>query len=164
MLESKQHHHPKQKTSKPFVLPHLPQKLYFAIGEICHLLSLKPHVIRHWVHEFHQLKPIRRNGRDLYRYEDVIWLAKIKHLIYENGFAVEGARTQLAKGKSKYLMSAEDEVAAMVSVAAELEVAKSEVSKKLQEEITQKSARSKEELQGILDSLNTLLAQLEGKA
>ena len=164
MLESKQHHKQKQRNNKPFVLPRLPQKLYFAIGEICYLLSLKPHVIRHWVQEFHQLKPMRRNGRDLYRYEDVIWLSKIKQLIYEHGFAIEGARAQLAKGKSKYLLTSEDEVATMVSVGAEIEAAKSEVTKKLQEEITQKSSKSKEELQEVLHSLNNLLSQLEEKA
>ncbi|HCK04399.1 MAG TPA: MerR family transcriptional regulator, partial [Methylophilaceae bacterium] len=39
------------------VLPPIPTKRYFAIGEVSALCDLKPHVLRYWEQEFPQLKP-----------------------------------------------------------------------------------------------------------
>lgn len=78
-------------------LPEIPDKRYFTIGEVGDLCDLKPHVLRYWEQEFSQLKPVKRRGnRRFYQREDVLLVRKIKTLLYEQGFTIEGARQQLA--------------------------------------------------------------------
>src|SRR3546814_550319 len=44
------------------VLPDIPPKRYFAIGEVSELCEVKPHVLRYWEQEFPQLKQVKRRG------------------------------------------------------------------------------------------------------
>jgi DNA-binding transcriptional MerR regulator len=77
--------------------PSIPEKRYFAIGEVSDLCAVKPHVLRYWEQEFPQLKPGKRRGnRRYYEYEDVLIARQIRKLLYEDGFTIEGARAQLA--------------------------------------------------------------------
>lgn len=80
-------------------LPPIPEKRYFAIGEVSGLCAVKPHVLRYWEQEFPQLKPGKRRGnRRYYQYEDVLMVRQIRKLLYEEGFTIEGARAQLLTG------------------------------------------------------------------
>jgi DNA-binding transcriptional MerR regulator len=82
-------------------LPPIPEKRYFTIGEVAGLCALKPHVLRYWEQEFPKLKPGKRRGnRRYYQYEDVMIVRQIRKLLYEDGFTIEGARTQLSDGTS----------------------------------------------------------------
>jgi len=75
----------------------LPDKRYFTIGEVSTLCDLKPHVLRYWEQEFVELRPNKRRGnRRYYRREDVMVIQQIKHLLYDKGFTISGARLQLA--------------------------------------------------------------------
>ncbi|MDR3477625.1 MAG: MerR family transcriptional regulator [Gammaproteobacteria bacterium] len=77
-------------------LPAIPDKRYFTISEAAFLCGVKPHVLRYWEQEFLQLKPSKRRGnRRYYQYKDVLMVRKIKKLLYEDGFTIEGARAQL---------------------------------------------------------------------
>jgi len=78
-------------------LPLIPDKRYFSIGEVGYLCGLKPHVLRYWEQEFpQQLKPVKRRGnRRFYQYDDVLAIRKVRKLLYEEGFTIEGARAQL---------------------------------------------------------------------
>lgn len=77
-------------------LPPIPQKRYFAIGEVSNLCGVKPHVLRYWEQEFPQLKPAKRRGnRRYYRRGDVLLIREIRELLYEQGFTIGGARQQL---------------------------------------------------------------------
>lgn len=77
----------------------IPDKLYFRIGEVSRLARTRPYVLRYWETEFPTLRPVKsRTGHRLYRREDVVMVFKIKHLLYEKGFTIEGARKQLAGG------------------------------------------------------------------
>ncbi len=79
------------------VLPTIPDKRYFTIGEVALLCAIKPHVLRYWEQEFTQLSPLKRRGnRRYYQYNDVILVRKIRDLLYEQGFTIEGARVKLA--------------------------------------------------------------------
>ena len=79
-------------------LPPIPDKRYFTIGEVSHLCVVKPHVLRYWEEEFLQLNPSKRGGnRRYYRREDVNIVRHIRHLLYEQGYTITGARTQLAQ-------------------------------------------------------------------
>jgi DNA-binding transcriptional MerR regulator len=76
--------------------PEIPDKLYFKIGEVANLLSVEPYVLRYWESEFNQLTPKKSGtGHRLYRRKDVELLLKIKDLLYEKRFTIEGARQAL---------------------------------------------------------------------
>jgi DNA-binding transcriptional MerR regulator len=78
------------------LLPDIPRKRYFAIGEVSELCEVKPHVLRYWEQEFPQLKPVKRRGnRRYYQQDDVLMVRRIRSLLYEQGFTIGGARQRL---------------------------------------------------------------------
>src|SRR3979409_2076828 len=84
--------------SKPelIVLPPIPAKRYFTIGEVSDLCGVKPHVLRYWEQEFTQLKPVKRRGnRRYYQHHEVLLIRRIRELLYEEGFTISGARNRL---------------------------------------------------------------------
>lgn len=77
-------------------LPSIPAKRYFTIGEVSDLCAVKPHVLRYWEQEFTQLKPIKRRGnRRYYQHHEVLLIRRIRELLYEQGFTINGARNRL---------------------------------------------------------------------
>jgi DNA-binding transcriptional MerR regulator len=71
----------------------IPDKLYFRIGEVGSLLSLEPYVLRYWETEFPSLAPKKSaSGHRLYRRKDVELLLKIKQLLYEKRYTIDGAK------------------------------------------------------------------------
>ena len=77
-------------------LPAIPGKRYFTIGEVSDLCAVKPHVLRYWEQEFTQLKPIKRRGnRRYYQHHEVLLIRRIRELLYEQGFTINGARNRL---------------------------------------------------------------------
>ena len=76
--------------------PVIPDKLYFRIGEVAELCGLPAYVLRFWESEFPQLKPVKGStGQRMYRQKDVEYVLRIKKLLYDEGFTIPGARTQL---------------------------------------------------------------------
>ena len=76
--------------------PDIPDKLYFKIGEVSELLGVEAYVLRYWESEFPVLSPKKSGtGHRLYRRKDVELLLRIKHLLYEKRFTIEGARQSL---------------------------------------------------------------------
>lgn len=81
----------------PSALPPIPAKRYFTIGEVSELCGVKPHVLRYWEQEFTQLKPVKRRGnRRYYQHHEVLLIRRIRDLLYEQGFTINGARNKLA--------------------------------------------------------------------
>jgi DNA-binding transcriptional MerR regulator len=81
--------------------PQLPDKLYFKIGEVSKLTRLPAYVLRFWENEFTCIRPKRTSsGQRLYRRGDVEMVFKIRHLLHERKFTIEGARQYLSKQKS----------------------------------------------------------------
>ena len=77
-------------------LPPIPAKRYFTIGEVSELCGVKPHVLRYWEQEFTQLKPVKRRGnRRYYQHHEVLLIRRIRDLLYEQGFTINGARNRL---------------------------------------------------------------------
>ena len=73
-----------------------PDKLYFKIGEVARIVGVKPYVLRYWETEFRVLRPGKtRSKHRLYRRRDVETLIKIKTLLHDQRFTIEGARKQL---------------------------------------------------------------------
>jgi DNA-binding transcriptional MerR regulator len=74
----------------------LPDKLYFRIGEVAKLTSIKQHVLRYWESEFSFIRPQKsKTNQRLYRRKDVEAILAIKHLLYDRKFTIEGARRHL---------------------------------------------------------------------
>jgi DNA-binding transcriptional MerR regulator len=81
---------------KAELLPPIPAKRYFTIGEVSDLCAVKPHVLRYWEQEFAQLKPVKRRGnRRYYQHHEVLLIRRIRDLLYEQGFTINGARNRL---------------------------------------------------------------------
>ena len=88
---------PSQASARTAQLPAIPAKRYFAIGEVSELCAVKPHVLRYWEREFKQLDPVKRRGnRRYYQPRDVIMVRRIRELLYDQGFTIDGARQRLA--------------------------------------------------------------------
>ncbi len=84
------------------VLPPIPGKRYFTIGEVSELCAVKPHVLRYWEQEFPQLKPVKRRGnRRYYQRQDVLIIRQIRSLLYEEGFTIGGARQKLTGDEAR---------------------------------------------------------------
>jgi DNA-binding transcriptional MerR regulator len=78
------------------VLPEIPPKRYFTIGEVSELCGVKAHVLRYWEQEFEVLAPLKRRGnRRYYQRYEVQLIRHIRELLYEQGFTIAGARTKL---------------------------------------------------------------------
>ena len=79
-------------------LPPIPAKRYFTIGEVSELCGVKPHVLRYWEQEFTQLRPMKRRGnRRYYQHHEVLLVRRIRELLYEEGFTINGARNRLSE-------------------------------------------------------------------
>jgi len=79
---------------------HIPDKLYFKIGEVGKLADVPPHVLRYWESEFSCIRPKRANSRQrLYRRADVELILKLKVLLHERRYTIAGAKKFLDDGE-----------------------------------------------------------------
>lgn len=82
------------------ILPEIPGKRYFTIGEVSELCDVKTHVLRYWEQEFTRLKPVKRRGnRRYYQRQDVELIRQIRDLLYHQGYTIQGARQQLQESR-----------------------------------------------------------------
>ena len=85
-------------------LASLPDKKYFSIGEVSTICKIKPHVLRYWESEFPQLSPSKRKGnRRYYQSDDLVLVQKIKFLLYEKCFTMNGAKQRLREKSGDFL-------------------------------------------------------------
>ena len=74
----------------------IPDKLYFRIGEVSDLVGVEPYVLRYWETEFPAVGPKKSDtGHRMYRRKEVELLLRIKYLLYEKKYTIEGARQYL---------------------------------------------------------------------
>ncbi|MFW6055083.1 MAG: MerR family transcriptional regulator [Thermodesulfobacteriota bacterium] len=72
----------------------------YKIGQVAQLLQIEPYVLRFWESEFEQLKPIRTpKGQRLYTDEHIRLIRRIKHLLYQQGLTIAGARKKLQENQ-----------------------------------------------------------------
>jgi DNA-binding transcriptional MerR regulator len=67
----------------------------YSIRDVERLLGLKAHVIRYWEREIPLLQPKKSLGKRLYSNKDLQVLLRLKYLLYDRRFTIEGAREQL---------------------------------------------------------------------
>jgi DNA-binding transcriptional MerR regulator len=93
-----------QKTNNP--LQPVSTKRYFTIGEVGELCGVKPHVLRYWEQEFAQLKPVKRRGnRRYYQHQEIALIRRIKELLYDHGFTINGARNHLEQAENRTIVT-----------------------------------------------------------
>jgi len=82
----------------------LPEKRYYAIGEVAKAFGVNTSLVRFWEKEFDVLKPKKNaKGNRKFTPEDIKNLKFIYHLVKERGFTLEGAKTHLKEEKKQAL-------------------------------------------------------------
>jgi DNA-binding transcriptional MerR regulator len=70
----------------------------YSIGDAERILRVKDHVIRYWEKEIPLIQPAKdMYGRRLYSDRDLQILLRLKYLLYDKRFTLEGAREELLK-------------------------------------------------------------------
>ena len=109
------------------LLPAIPAKRYFTIGEVSELCGVKPYVLRYWEQEFSQLKPMKRRGnRRYYQHHEVLLIRRIRDLLYDQGFTISGARNRLDEIVTEPVKAA-PRAAAPVAVASNIAALRREI-------------------------------------
>jgi DNA-binding transcriptional MerR regulator len=68
-------------------------KLYYSISEVSRLTGLEQYVLRYWETEFDELRPQKnRAGNRIYSNKDIKFILKIKELLREKRYTIEGAK------------------------------------------------------------------------
>ena len=72
------------------------KKLYYSISEVSEITGLKSHILRFWEGEFPLLRPRKnRAGNRAYTERDITIVQRIKKLLYDEKYTIEGAKQQL---------------------------------------------------------------------
>jgi len=68
------------------------------IHQVAEELKIEPYILRFWETRFPQISPTKGKGnRRLYNSDDIAIIKKIKHLLYDEGFTIEGAKRTLSE-------------------------------------------------------------------
>ncbi|MCU0410937.1 MAG: MerR family transcriptional regulator [Dehalococcoidia bacterium] len=72
------------------------KKLYYSISEVSKITGLEQYVLRYWETEFPELKPAKnRAGNRIYTNKDIKLILKIKNLLRDEKYTIEGAKQVL---------------------------------------------------------------------
>ncbi len=68
----------------------------FKLNEVCKLASVQPYMLRFWGQEFPALEAEKSGtGQRLFRRDQVKLILEIKHLLFDEGLTIAGARKRL---------------------------------------------------------------------
>ncbi len=82
----------------PDVETAIPKRALFRAAEVCELAKVPAYVLRSWEVEFTDLGVAKSpGGTRVYRRGDVERVLRIKHLLYDQGLTLAGARRRLAE-------------------------------------------------------------------
>lgn len=82
-----------------------PDKKYLSISEVSERTDVPTHTLRYWETEFKQLKPERHSGMRKYSPLDVELIKKIKDLLYNKRYTIDGVKKCLTVDRRKKNMS-----------------------------------------------------------
>jgi DNA-binding transcriptional MerR regulator len=69
----------------------------FKLNEVCKLANVQPYMLRFWGTEFPQLEAAKSGtGQRLYSRDQVAMILEIRHLLFDEGLTIAGARKKLA--------------------------------------------------------------------
>ncbi len=79
----------------------VPKKIYYSISEVSEYTGVEPHVLRYWETKFSRLSPKRVGGNQRkYTRHDLDLIYEIIHLLYTDGYTLDGAEKKLRAGLS----------------------------------------------------------------
>ena len=94
---------------------------FYTVGDMERILNVKPYIIRYWEKEIPLLKPKRdTQGRRMYTDRDMQIFLRLKYLLYDRRFTIEGAKVQLFQELSGDNQDLHAHIAALRSELAEL--------------------------------------------
>jgi DNA-binding transcriptional MerR regulator len=68
----------------------------YSIGDVSRLIGVKPYIIRYWEDEIPFIAPRKSvTGRREYSERDIQALIRVKHLLYQQKYTLEGARQRI---------------------------------------------------------------------
>ena len=74
---------------------------HYSIGDVCRALGVRPHIVRYWEQEIGILSPSKDlGGRRVYSQADLQLLYRIKYLVYERKYTVQGAALKILEESS----------------------------------------------------------------
>jgi len=80
----------------------LPEKRYYAIGEVAKAFDVNTSLLRYWEKEFKQIQPKKKSsGIRKFTPADIENIQLIHHLLKEKGMTIEGVKNHLSKAKDK---------------------------------------------------------------
>lgn len=114
---------------------------YRSIGEAASEIGLQPHVLRYWEGRFpRHIKPVkRRDGRRMYRPEDMKALRAIKLLVHVSGMTLKGARGLLEEQGVEAVLEGLARVSPKVSIGEPVKSPARELQTKLSQAFDQQS-------------------------
>ncbi len=72
----------------------------YSIGDVEELTGVKIHVLRYWEEVIPSITPQKLNGRRVYTKHDILIILRMKHLIYDQKYTIEGARNRIIEESS----------------------------------------------------------------
>lgn len=72
-----------------------PIEAYKSISQVAKIIDVEAHVLRFWEKEFSQITPNRSNGRRYYSKKNIEIISKIKNLLHNEGYTLQGAKKYL---------------------------------------------------------------------
>lgn len=82
-----------------------PDKKYLNISEVSERTGVPAYTLRYWETEFKQLRPERYSGQRKYSPVDVELVKKIKDLLYNKKYTIDGVKKCLTVDRRKKNMS-----------------------------------------------------------
>ena len=77
-----------------------PDKLFYKIGEVSRIAGVEPYVLRYWESEFSFLRPRKnKSGQRVYTRKDLDLVLRIRKLLYEDRYSIEGVRKKLGENE-----------------------------------------------------------------
>jgi DNA-binding transcriptional MerR regulator len=78
------------------------QEKFYYIGEVSKIVNVPTHILRFWEKEFSSIHPLRdQKGHRIYKNKDIEKINNIKHLVYNKGYRIQGAKKKLRENISE---------------------------------------------------------------
>ena len=85
------------------------KKLYYSISEVSKITEVEQYVLRYWETEFEELSPQKnRAGNRIYTNKDIQLILKIKTLLRDKKYAIEGAKKVLGNFEPEIMNIAQE--------------------------------------------------------
>lgn len=142
---------------------------YRSIGEASDELGLQPHVLRYWETKFTKfIKPLkRRDGRRMFRPDDMQALRAIQILVHHKGMTLKGAEKLLCEQGIASVLTGDVRIVAPVDGSTPVSVETPSPAREIQKtvrrafEVSEKTDASGHDLETILNGLTDLKQRLD---